>query len=101
MNDPVLMGIRHGAGNFHDQLGRPPASQGSVLDLGREVAPFDETHREERLTLVFPDLEDRHDALVIELRGRLGLLAEPPQLLLVARSPASIILTATGRPRLF
>ena len=57
------------------------ARQGTVLDPVRQAAPFDVAHREVGLALVLADLEDRHDARVVELGGRLGLLAEPLDLL--------------------
>ncbi len=81
VDDPLLVRVRHGDGHVQHQLGRPPARQRAVLDPAREAPPLDVAHREERLALVLPDLEDGHDSVMVELGGRLGLLAEPPELL--------------------
>ena len=52
------------------------------------------------LTLVLADLEDRHDAGVIEIRGGLGLGVEALTSVSLASWPARIIFKATVRLRL-
>ena len=42
----------------------------------REALAFDEAHREKMLALVLADLEDRHDAWMVEVGGGLGLGVE-------------------------
>ena len=54
------------------------AGSGPVGQALREALPLDEAHREIMLALVLADLEDRHDARMVEVGRRLGLDVEPP-----------------------
>ena len=60
-----------------------------VVAVGREaigeVAAGDQLHGEVALALVLADLVDRHDAGVVEQRDRLGLVLEPPQLVVAGQ----------------
>ena len=81
VDDAVLVGVGHGLGHLPDQLAGLPRRQRTMLDPIRQAAPFDVAHREVVLALVLPDLEDGHDARVVELGSRLGLPAEALDLL--------------------
>ena len=62
------------------QRGDGPRVALQPADVSRQVAALDQPHAEERLVVDLADLVDRHDVRVVELRHRLGLGAEPPQL---------------------
>ena len=59
-----------------DQLGGLAGRQRSLGQPLGEALPLDEAHREVMLALVLADLEDRHDARMVEVGRRLGLGVE-------------------------
>ena len=94
MQDAVLVGVVHGAGDV-EQAGDLGA--GVAAGVPGQRGPLDELHREVLLALVLADLVDRHDVGVVEVRRRLGLGAEPGDVRLGGERARKIILRATIR----
>ncbi len=77
VEDRVLVGIRHGAGDLDEKSSR---SAGVILetpDVPRKAAFLDQLHAEIRLVPGLSDFVDRHDVRVVELRDGLALDLEP------------------------
>ena len=72
----MLVGILHGVANRANKLRGLARRQRSVGHSRREAAAVDKAHREIMLPLVLADLEDRHDARMIEIGRGLGFRME-------------------------
>ena len=75
------MGIIHSAGQRGHQPGGGPGIVPEPAGLLGQARPFDQLHAEIRPVLVFPDLVDRHNVRVVEVRRQLSLPQEPFALL--------------------
>ena len=64
MKHTLFVRVLHGVGHFLNQLGSPPRRQRSFAGHFREVAPFDQIHREVMLAALLADLMHRHDVRV-------------------------------------
>ncbi len=69
MNDSPLVCVLHGSCNHLYKCRRLPRWQGTFANQLLKALPFNITHRKERLSLVFADIEDRHDVGVIKPSG--------------------------------
>ena len=69
VDDAVTMSVVHGPGRVADHAGALPGRQRSLGEDGGEARPVDVAHREVMQPLMLADLEERHDAGVIELGG--------------------------------
>ena len=85
MEDAPHVGVVHRLGRLGQQRGGGPR----VVAVGGqpvgEAAAGDQLHGEVALAVVLADLVDRHDAGVVEQRDRLGLVLEPPQLVVAGQ----------------
>ena len=87
MDDPMPVGMMDGPGDAAPIDRRVPAGDRPARQLAGQADPLDELHREEVLPIDLADLEDRDDVRVLQPRRRLGLGAEPLDVLVV-REPA-------------
>ena len=88
MYDAVGMGIRYRPGDFRHQAGgHARRERAAGLEPCGEARPIDQPHREEMLSVVSTDIENRNDVRVIEVGCRPGLGLEPGNLGFVRESP--------------
>ena len=79
MEDAPLVGVLDRPGDLGHQPRRGARVGGVRGQAARQAPAPDQLHAEVVAVLVFPDAVDRHDPRVIEVRDRLGLDAEPPE----------------------
>jgi hypothetical protein len=88
MDDAVAMAEVHGARDGGDQRGGLRRREAAAaLDVRRQ-ALLHQAHRVVGLAVVLADLVDRHDVLVLEAAGQLGLGAEAGALVVPPREKA-------------
>ncbi len=85
MNYAVLVGILDGLADAADQFGGLQHRERSLGQALGQALPLDEAHREIMLPLVLADLEDRNDAWMVEVGGRLGFGVEPSDFSLIGK----------------
>jgi len=99
MEDSPAMGIVHSPGDDRDQPGRGGSGPGSGPVVGSgEVPPSTSCHGEVGPAVVLADIVDWHDVRVVEVRGGLGLAAEPAEVVGRCEPPSTIILAPGPRP---
>ena len=77
MEDAAVVRVLHGPGDRLDVRRGPPGLERPALADHLPQAPaLDQPHREVHHALGVADVVDRHDVVVLELRQRLGLVAE-------------------------
>ena len=79
MDDPAIVGHRHGARQGLDELGGRPGTRRALADPLVETASVDQLQREERQAVVLAGLVDLDDIGMRELGDGLGLGAESRQ----------------------
>ena len=79
MDDPPIVGHRHGARQGLDELGGRPGTRRALADPLVETASVDQLQREERQAVVLAGLVDLDDIGMRELGDGLGLGAESRQ----------------------
>ena len=85
---PRRCGVVHRLGRLGHQRRGGPRVVAVVLRAGRRgCRPATSFMREVALAVVLAHLVDRHDAGVVEQRHRLGLVLEPPQLVVAGQDP--------------
>ena len=82
VQDAPLVRVVHRLGHGRDHPHGGPGIGGEVRQPLGEARAGDQLHREVAPLLVPPDLEDRHDVRVVEPRHGLGLVLEPPEIVL-------------------
>jgi len=77
VQDTLLVGMVHGAGDDCHQPSRCSRVAVIFLEPFRQVPSFDQLHAEKAATAFLADPVDRHDVGMVEVGDRLGLVAEP------------------------
>ena len=86
VQDAPLVGVVHRLGRLgHQPRPRPSGRPCTVGEPVGEAAALDQLHAEVVLAVVLADLVDRHDVRVVERGDRLGLVPEPPQLVVAGQ----------------
>ena len=74
MHQSLLVGVVQGLGHRRHQFGRFPVLQPLLLELRREIGPFDVLRDDEAGTVLrAADIMHRHDAGMVEIGDRAGL----------------------------
>ena len=91
-----MCGVVHRLGRLGQQRRGGPRVVAVGGQAVGEVAAGDQLHGEVALAVVLAHLVDRHDAGVVEQRHRLGLVLEPPQLVVAGQDAGADHLEGDG-----
>ena len=76
VDDAVLVGVVDGLGHLLHESGRRLRGRRPIVQQVLQTAAGDQRHGEKRLVFVLADLEDGHDAGMVQFRGGAGFNAK-------------------------
>ncbi len=85
VEDAPLVGVVHRQGGLLQQRRGRFGIRDVVGELFIQARPADQLHAEIALAVVVADLQDGHDVRMVERGDRLGLVLEPPQIVVAGQ----------------